>query len=314
MGRALRGITPGSVRAGLLWAGALLAGSGCSPESAGVPVGVEDSRPRMVSLVPALTPVIDTLGGPGVLVGASHDDDPHPLDSVVVDVGGVLTPSVERIVALRPTRVWVWEGVDASTLASVLAPDGAVESVSIEDLMDLEAAIRRVGATLGREARAAGMADGLALDRRSRCRWSGDPPAVLWVVGARPVVAAGARTHLGEILEIAGVRNAASTAEGAWPTFGLESLVSIDPDLVVWTGDGPSRRARDELGRIPAVRQGRFVVLEPDAWHVPRVDAPTRARALAIDLADVLNLTSDAVRCPDPKPLPSPSTPPPSGS
>ncbi len=134
-----------------------------------------------------------------------------------------------------------------------------------------------------------------AIDARTREveRAVADQPAprVLMVLGVTPVVAAGPKSFLDEMIARAKATNVVN-AGAAWQTVELERVAEMDPDVVLDAsaeGGTPSRLAADAPGwrAVRAVREGRVIPLDD-----PRVlrPGPRVAEGLAV-LAHALHPT-----------------------
>jgi len=89
-------------------------------------------------------------------------------------------------------------------------------------------------------------------------------PSVLAVFGLRPISVAGRGSFVDELINLAGGRNASSSAS-RWPTIPLEAVLAMAPQVVLdFTAHDQSTRLSDawaEYRTIPAVRDGRVVRL-----------------------------------------------------
>ena len=252
---------------------------------------------RVVSLLPAATEILLALGAGDALV-ARTEGDRDPVLAPLRSVGQVLTPNLEVLASVRPDLVIAWPDADLAAVTRVVERgDGRLERIAIDRLGDLEPAIRRLGAWVGRaraaDSLAASVAATLRLAREAGAAVATPSgarrPRVLWVVWSDPIVVAGPGTFIADVIDVAGGANAASDAGAPWPRLGAESLLATGADVLVWPeGDGVFPAA--ELGRrarwssLTAVRAGRVIVVDPDRVHVP---GPEIAE-VALDLAHAL--------------------------
>lgn len=258
---------------------AALAAAGCGRDLRGPSAERADEHPvarRIVSLVPAVTEILSVLGAAERLVARTDADDDPGL-AHLPSVGPVLTPNFEVLAAVEPDLVIGWSGSDVSGLSRAVERAGArVETLSIDGLAALEIAISRVGGWIGRT----GAADRLrreidaTLERARGLAAAGEAPRVLWVVWSDPIIVAGKGTFLDDVIEAAGGRNAMTRGEPSWARLGLESLIRLNPDVLIWP-DGPGMFSPQDLGTrtgwslLAAVRRGRVLAVESDRFHVP---------------------------------------------
>ena len=263
----------------------------------------QTARPeRIVSLVPAVTEMIYAIGD-GARVAAVSNYDRFPAEvSRLPKVGGLLDPSVERILAIRPDLVIVYgtqkELIERLDRASI--PYFNYQQRSLSDIM---ATIRALGARIGSGARADALASEMERSLADiRARTAGLPhPATLLVFERDPasltnVFASGGYGVLHDMLELAGGRNVFAGAGQQAVQASTEMLIASKPDVIVELLYGNSLknadvdrrlRAWNALASVPAVRTHRIAALTGDEFVVPGprvVDATRRlARALHPD-------------------------------
>ena len=253
---------------------------------------------RIVSLVPAVTGIIVELGGVDRLVARSSGD-PTPGLEGLPDVGEIFTPSLERLVAAEPTHLFVWPEVDWTATRRALGAGVEVETVSIASLDEYQAAVVHLGERLGMSEQATTIVQRLRSDRALRCvqrasarhPTSGAAPTALWVTWSRPPVVGGVDTHLDEMMLMAGVQNAASAELGPWPNLSMETVVRLDPDLLIWAVGGGNAGAdvqSEAWQQVPAFAAGRVIEVDADLHHTPSLETPSRARALGRRIAELL--------------------------
>jgi iron complex transport system substrate-binding protein len=258
---------------------------------------------RIVSLVPAVTEMIYAMGD-GARVAAVSNYDHFPADVARLPrVGGLLDPSIERILAIKPDLVILYatqkELIERLDRASI-----PYYNYRHQALPDILTTIRDVGARIGSATRADAVASEMqrSLDE-IKSRTAGLPhPATLLVferdpVSLRNVYASGGYGFLHDMLEIAGGRNVFANVKQQAVQASTEMLIAARPDVIVELLYGDSLknadipkelRAWDALASVPAVRTHRITALTGDEFVVPgpRVVDATRklARALHPDV------------------------------
>ncbi|HWP34511.1 MAG TPA: helical backbone metal receptor, partial [Thermodesulfobacteriota bacterium] len=248
---------------------------------------------RIVSLAPNLTEIVFALGLGDRLVGVTDFCDYPPDVQRIPRVGGVATPSLERVVAARPDLVLATTAGNDRERVLALARLGV--PVLVTDPRDL-AAVADSFVLIARAAGAPEAGERLAADFRARLdalrqRLAGVAPVrTLLLVWSDPLVAAGPGAFLSNLLEVAGATNVLAGTEGigraaAYPAIGLETVLTLAPEAIVLvTQAGASGDALARLRRyreIPAVRDGRLVTLEQAAAVRPGPRLPDAAAALA---------------------------------
>jgi iron complex transport system substrate-binding protein len=236
---------------------------------------------RIVSLAPSITETLFALGLGDRVVGVSRFCD-WPLEvRSIPQVGGLFDPNLEKIVRLEPDVVIGLAGQPDTLwpMRKLGLPLVVVDHRSIEGLLE---SIRILGGVCGAEAEAERLLQDIqsrleAVDRRVSGR--ARPRVLISVqrtVGTgriENIYIAGREGHLGRIVELAGGENAAPAAWAAFPMVGAESLVRLDPEVILDLVPGfcSAQVSREQiladwqsLGGVRAVREGRVYVLDED--------------------------------------------------
>jgi iron complex transport system substrate-binding protein len=244
---------------------------------------------RIISLIPAQTEVVAALGGVERLLARTRWDTDARL-AQLPSVGDALTPSVEWIVAQRPDLVIAWTDGDARTTVQRLSDAGVtVYSSRVESLADIDAMILRLGTLLGRAQAADSLVASIDAQLDSvRAAVAGRPrPRVLYLIDEDPAMAAGARTFVGQLVEVAGGHNVFDDLPQFYPQFSLEEILRRDPDLIIrptaqpGTGRLAALRARPGWRDLHAVRDGRVHEIDVDLYNRPGIMVGRAARGLA---------------------------------
>jgi iron complex transport system substrate-binding protein len=254
---------------------------------------------RIVCLIPAVTEMIYAMGDGGRLVAVSAYDH-FPADVARLPrVGGLLDPSVERILALKPHLVILYatqkELIERLDRAKI--PYFNYQHKALPDILTT---IRSVGARIGSAARADAVAAEMERSLAEiRSKTAGLPhPATLLVferdpASLRNVYASGGYGFLHDMLEIAGGGNVFAQVKQQAVQASTEMLIASKPDVIIELLYGDSLknadvarelRAWDALASVPAVRSHRIFALTGDEFVVPgpRVVDATRKLARAL--------------------------------
>jgi len=223
---------------------------------------------RVVSLSPSLTQVLLALDAGDAIVGV--DDSSAQTEPRVRDlprVGGLFNPSVESIVALRPTLVALVPGAQQRDLQERLASLGiavlALPNISYEDVVR---SIAQLGDRIGRSDAARSREAAIRTawrDSRTRVEGTARVRTVL-VLQREPLYVVGRGSFLDSMLDAAGAENLARTFDDPYPRVSIEWLIAAAPDLILDAAD-----PADEAGAhwthwpsLPAVKRGRIVTLD----------------------------------------------------
>ncbi len=246
-----------------------------------------------------MTEAVFAVGAGDLLVGRSRFCDYPPEVTRLPPVGGFSDPSLEAIVALRPTLVVGARGPAGAALAQALEGHGiAVYAPETESIAQIEDTLAELGRRLAHEDGARAAVATIERARREVAAAVSGRPRVsaAFLFDVAPIFAAGPGSFAGELLREAGGDNVV-TAGGAYPTLDIERLLALDPEVILDGSaeeHGPSRVAqkRDDPGwsKLRALREGKVralsasVVLRPG----PRIGEGLIAVARALHGDDVL--------------------------
>ncbi len=246
-------------------------------DEAGRTVRVPQPVQRIVSLAPSLTETIYALGLQDRLVGDTDYCDFPPDAQKKPKVGGILNPSLEEIVALRPDLVLVTQVNRLETLHALEGlgiPSYATDPHTVQEIVS---STERLATVLG--APEAGAS--LAADLESQLadlhqRLSGSVPRrVLFIVWPDPLISVGKDTFIADALRLAGADSIVDSSQ-EWPQMSLEEVVRLQPDFLVFAeshsdsaqSDFDVLAARPGWRGLDAVRNRRFAVIS-DAVNRP---------------------------------------------
>jgi ABC-type Fe3+-hydroxamate transport system substrate-binding protein len=236
-------------------------------------VAAPAETPRVVSLSPSLTAILLTVGARDAIVGV--DDTSAQVEPRVRDlprVGGLFNPSIEAIVALRPTLVALVPGAQQRELQQRLAALKvevlALPNISYADVMrsitDLGDRVGRGDAARARW-KAIDDAKAEALER-TRTELARGVPRVrtVLVLQREPLYVVGRGSFLDEMLHAAGAENLGRRFDEPYPRVSVEWLIDAAPDLILDAAD-PASEAQSHWAHwlsVPAVKRGRVETLD----------------------------------------------------
>jgi len=230
---------------------------------------------RIVSLVPSVTEMIFALGGADRLVGRTDFCDYPPAARAKTSVGGMINPSLEAIVALKPDLVIVTSsGNREETFKQIIRLHIPVYQVAADRVADVKDIARRVGALTGRDAAVPPLLD--TIDRRvAAVRDAVKPfgrPRVLYVLWPDPLIVPGKSVLVTELIGIAGGDSITAADADEYPRYSLEAAVAKAPEVIVLANhgntSGPIAMDRwKRLTSLPALRAGRVHSVDGNLMH-----------------------------------------------
>lgn len=237
---------------------------------------------RVVSISPNTTETMFAIGAGDLLVGRSRYCD-YPAEArKLPTVGGYSDPNIEAIVALTPTLVIGARGPAGPGLMDSFRAHG-IDSFfpETETIAAIKTMITDLGKRVNHVADAERIVQEIEAKQKALKTKLSDKPRVrvLFAFDIAPVIAAGPGSFPDEVLREAGAENVV-TKGGAYPTIGLEHLLSLDPDLFLdgATDMQATRSMRERVTDAPgwkelrAVKEGRIRSIGSDALRPgPRI-------------------------------------------
>jgi iron complex transport system substrate-binding protein len=239
-------------------------------------VELPDRPHRIVTLTPSLTEMMYSLDAGADLIGITDYTDYPPEARTKPSVGGMVDPSVERIVALGPDLVFAeFNANRASTIDALQRLGIPVFVIRAEGLDGILHAVQQVGTALNQTSVAQTLVDRVRARREEVARRvRGLPkPRVFVLIWPDPVVTVGQHTFITEAVEAAGAICVTSNLPQMWPRLSLEEVVRLAPDTLLLIKGGHRTLAIDEMkrrpgwDRVPAVVADRFVEVDARFEH-----------------------------------------------
>jgi len=233
---------------------------------------------RIVSLVPSVTESAFALGGEARIVGVSDFCDWPPAARAKPRVGGMVNPSLETLVALKPDLVvGTDEGNREETFVQLQRLGIPVYIVHAHRISEMYELIARVGALTGRRDAVGPLVTGIQrrIDAVRAAVKARPAPRVLYVLWPDPLLVPGRDSHLTEMIELAGGRSITAAEPVSYVRFSIEAAVARAPEVIVLadhsTGASTAGRAAPEkwqaLTSVPAIRAGRLYSVDLSVLH-----------------------------------------------
>jgi len=231
---------------------------------------------RIVSLAPSITESLFAIGAGDQIAGVTTYCTYPSSAASKPRVGGMTTPSIESIVALHPDLILVsMEGNlrdDFSRLADLKIPVAVTNPRTLDGIFR---SLAMFGQLTGRRDSASRVIASLRQRADSIVR-TNSPRAVRAVlfVSLQPLIAAGARTFIDELIRQGGGVNLAAQTALTYPTLSREAVIAYNPDVVLVTAEViPSTEAMialyPEWSQLSAVRSGRVYRIDADLVSRP---------------------------------------------
>jgi cobalamin transport system substrate-binding protein len=238
---------------------------------------------RIVSLIPAVTEMIFATGRGARVVGVSDYDKYPPEVSGLTKVGGLLDPSVERILGLKPDLVVVYN-TQVELKQRLERADIPYFSYQHRALADVTMTVRAIGARIGSIDRAdtlaAQMERSIAAIRESVANLPHPRTMLVFERDAsslRNISASAGYGFLHDMLEAAGGEDLFGDIKRESVQATTEMILARKPDVIIELRYGanvvkdPAHELQtwNTLSSVPAVKNHRIYLLTGDEFVVP---------------------------------------------
>ena len=245
-------------------------------DEAGRRVIIPEKIDRIVSLAPNLTEIVYAVGAGDRLVGdTTYCDYPEAAQSVA-KVGDTMTPSVERIIALKPQIVLVSTASQLEAFTNQLsAQQIAVYVTNPQSLDDVFRSIQTLGDLFNQHDRAVSVVASLrtraeAIETATR---AATPVKVFYQVAGEPLYTIGREAFVTDLVRRAGGLSVTADVPGAFPRFSDEAALAAKPEAIILPIGGSMGEANSTvvtgLKNSPAVLNGRVYRINGDLLSRP---------------------------------------------
>ncbi len=246
------------------------------PDDTGAAVRLPAPARRIVSLAPHATELLFAAGAGGRLVGAVEYSDYPEAAKRVPRVGGYSNPDLERIVALKPDLVLVWQSGNAAATVSRLQALGLTVYQSQPDrLDDIPASIEKLGRLAGSETEArraaAAFRQRLVALRKQYSPRQAVP--MFYQAWHQPLLTVGGSQIISDVIRLCGGENIFAGLAAKAPSVSMEAVLAADPEAIVASGMGRDTPiGLDDWRRwtrMKAVARGNLFPISADLMQRP---------------------------------------------
>lgn len=238
-------------------------------DDAGRTLTLARSPQKIISIAPGATEMLFAAGAGSRVIATVEYSDAPAAARTIPRIGDSSAIDIERVVALRPDVVVVWEGGNNAGQVAQLERLGIpLYRHQIRKLADMPPSLRRLGALADTRA----IAEKAARDVESRLRLlaktygSGMPLTVLLQVWNRPIYTVGGTHMMTDSLRLCGARNIFDDLKAQGPAVDLEAVIARNPQVIVAVAPpGVASDWLQEWKRYPtlqAVKSGALVPFE----------------------------------------------------
>lgn len=255
----------------------------------GDPVRIGAAPTRIVSLNPATTEILFTLGAGSRLIGRTKYDLWPDSAKLIPALGDGIRPNVEAVLGTHPDLVILYASQDNRPAAERFRSAGVnTLSLKVDHIADFRRTVSLLGAILHDSARARIVVDSVqsTLDRVQAATKGSSRPTVFWHIWDAPLITIGAGSFMNELVDIAGARNVYADIKGPSGEISLEDVARRDPDFILAGPIGARQIESDSRWRIVrAARDKKIFVVDTLLVARPSV----RLGEAAISLANLFH-------------------------
>jgi iron complex transport system substrate-binding protein len=230
---------------------------------------------RIVSLAPNLTEIVFAVGAGDRLVGRTRYCDYPAAAKQVPEVGDTMTPSIERIIALKPQIVLISTASQLEAFTRQLNEQRiAVYVTNPQSLEGVFRSIQTLGDLFGEHDQAASVVANLRrrADTVEAATKQLTPVKVFYQLAGEPLYTIGREAYLTDLVRRAGGVSVTADVPGAFPRFSDESALAARPEAIILPSGGSMGTANStvvaSLKNSPAALNNRVYKLNDD--HLSR--------------------------------------------
>lgn len=235
---------------------------------------VQAEKQRIVALAPHIVEMLFDIGAGEHIVGTVDYADYPEAALKIPRIGGYHGIQIEKILALKPDLVIVWqsgnkasdiEQMEKMGLNIIYSEPGKIEDVARE--------LRKLGKHTGYEAQAETVASGylkrLAALRQQHANIA--PMKVFYQLWPEPMRTINKGTLINQLIEVCQGQNVFADNPTPYPQIGIENVIVAQPELIILP-DEKSNQVQPVINwqkwqEIPAVKHQRFIRVNADLMH-----------------------------------------------
>jgi iron complex transport system substrate-binding protein len=225
-------------------------------DSSGATVTLAQPAQRVVTLAPHATELVFAAGAGERIVGVSDYSDYPPAAKAIPRIGGSHQVDTERLLALRPDLLVVWQGGNAERLLEPLRRLGVpVYQSEPKRLNDIPDEVERLGRLTGTEARAQPAAAALRARLAALAeKYRGRPPvSVFYQAWDQPLYTLNGRQIVSDAIRLCGGVNVFGTLAALAPIVSVEAVLEKNPEVIIRGGKDAEASGLAMWKRYPAL-------------------------------------------------------------
>lgn len=238
-----------------------------------------NKQQRIVALSPHLVEILFDLGVGEQIVGALEFSD-HPIAAQSIPrIGGAQGINIEKLIALEPDIVFVWQGGNqAKDIEQIKRLGFNLVFSNPKQLFDLADEINHFGKVLNLETKAQEVTKKYVTRLSKLQNTYADQRAVnvFYQLWPEPLMTINGSTWINQLLTVCGANNVFSTNSSPYPQVGIENVIKAQPEVIIVPAQHDRMKEIEsseqtlfwqQWPEIPAVNKNNFIIVNADLLH-----------------------------------------------
>lgn len=255
---------------------------------------------RVISLAPHMTELMFAAGAGSQVVGTVEYSNYPEAAKAIPRIGDSALLDLERIVALKPDLILVWEHGNAQRQLDKLLNLGIPVFYNQSDrLPQVARSVEKLGRLAGTEAIASKVAGTfVAREAELRERYAARPPVrVFYQIWERPLMTVNNDHLISDVIRLCGGQNVMGELRQLVPVISTEAVLEADPEVIAGATAEPKMRGNlDNWKAWPHV-----LAVKRDNLFVIHADLISRATPRVLDGVQQMCENLDKARAKRPK-------------
>jgi iron complex transport system substrate-binding protein len=249
-------------------------------DDSGRSVTLKQPAQRIISLTPHMTELLFAAGAGGHVVGTVEYSNYPPAAQRIARIGDSARLDLERIVALRPDLIVVWQFGNAQRQLEKLLHLGIpVYYNEPRRLSDIARAIEQLGKLAGTESVALPAARAfMAREAGLRQRYAGRAEVtVFFQIWDKPLMTVNGDHLISDVIRLCGGRNVFAGLKPLTPEISIEAVLAANPEAIggvtAEAGQAGNLAGWKDWPHLQAVARDNLFVIDADliARNTPRI-------------------------------------------
>ncbi len=237
-------------------------------------VKLKETPERIISLAPSNTEILFALGVGDRIVGVTRYCNYPEEAKKIEQIGGFADPDQERIIALTPDLILAKGTLQKSLVTKLEEREQTVFWLYPRSVNEILESFESIGKLTGTSVTAQQLRKEIEeriekVEAKIKDIPEQERPTIFRVMGLDPPGTIGGQSFQTDVYRLAGGRNIFADTDKDYFQLDLETLLELDPDIIVVCGEDEEeakRKVKDQKGLevLTAVKTDRIVVISCD--------------------------------------------------